>query len=123
MNALSVLLGILSPFVFILAASPFEVVGKNSFREVLAGSIGLAIYLAVCQYLVARRQARNHHELRPTMIRMGAPLLVTFFIILVVEKPEVVSAQGIPMLLAGGVGILSGAGLALRATTSRKGIS
>src|ERR1039458_4685254 len=51
---ISVVLGLLSPFVFIMGAAPFEVHGSNSVKEVLAGCIAVALYLAVCQFLVAR---------------------------------------------------------------------
>jgi len=51
---LPAVLGLLSPFIFILGAEPFEVHGRTSSREILAGSLVLALYLAACQFWVAR---------------------------------------------------------------------
>jgi hypothetical protein len=51
---LSVVLGLLSPLVFIIGAEPFEVRGMNSVQEVLAGCIAVALYLAVCQFMATR---------------------------------------------------------------------
>src|ERR1035441_1206201 len=50
----SAILGLFSPLVFMLGAAPFEGGGGNSLKEVLAGSVAIALYLALCQFLVAR---------------------------------------------------------------------
>ena len=54
MTALSAILGLFSPLVFMLGAAPFEGGGGNSLKEVVAGSVAIALYLALCQFLVAR---------------------------------------------------------------------
>src|ERR1039457_1155624 len=94
---ISVVLGLLSTFVFIMGAAPFEVHGSNSVKEVLAGCIAVALYLAVCQFLVARSSAPRlradsavtrgssgeakpswqHKTSRISVLMLGWPILVT----------------------------------------------
>jgi hypothetical protein len=111
-TALSAILGLFSPLVFMLGAEPFEVRGGNSLKEVLAGCVAMALYLALCQFLVARN-ARSAGSTRVVwsslFIAMIAPLAVAFLAIVVLEKPSVVLAQGVPMLFAGCTGCLAGA--------------
>jgi hypothetical protein len=98
---LSVVLGVLSPLVFIMGAEPFEVPGKNSVQEVLAGSIGVALYLAVCQFLAVRNSGSGFRADWPILAAMMAPLLAVCLIM-------VSSDVGVPMLLAGCIGCLAG---------------
>jgi hypothetical protein len=112
---LSIFLGLLSPFVFILGASPFEVVGQNSIKEIVAGSLAVVLYLAICQFLVAPRGSRRLGAKWPTLAAMTAPLLVAVVLVASVEKPQVVLVQGLPML-SGCFGIFAGALLAGRVT-------
>jgi hypothetical protein len=105
---LSVVLGLLSPLVFIMGAEPFEVPGKNSVQEVLAGSIAVALYLAVCQFMATRNSSSGLRDDGPILAAMIAPLLAIFLLIAAVEKGDVLWAQGVPMLLAGCVGGLAG---------------
>ena len=42
---LSAILGLLSPFVFIIGAEPVEVRGENSVKEIPAGCVALTLYL------------------------------------------------------------------------------
>jgi hypothetical protein len=112
MTALSALLGLFSPIVFILGAEPFEVRGRTSLKEILAGCVALALYLALCQFLVARSagsKGRTRAIWSSTFAAMLAPLAVAFLAMVVLEKPGVVLAQGLPMLFAGGTGCLAGA--------------
>jgi hypothetical protein len=105
---LSVVLGLLSPLVFILGAEPFEVRGKNSIQEVLAGCIAVALYLAVCQFLAVRNSSSGFRDDWPILAAMMAPVLAMFLFIAAAEKGGVVLAQGVPMLLAGCIGCLAG---------------
>ena len=112
MTVLSAILGLFSPIVGMLGAAPFEVRGTTSLKEGLAGCVALALYLALCQFLVAR-SARFAGDTRAVwssnFVAMIAPLAVAFLAIVVLEKPGVVLAQGVPMLLAGCTGCLTGA--------------
>ena len=112
MTVLSAILGLFSPLVFVLGWAPFQVRGTTSLKEVLAGCVALALYLALCQFLVAR-SARFAGDTRAVwssnFVAMIAPLAVAFLAIVVLEKPGVVLAQGVPMLLAGCTGCLAGA--------------
>ncbi len=108
----SAIFGVFSPLVFILGAEPFEVRGGNSWKEVVAGCVAMALYLALCQFLVARN-ARSEGSPRaawPSLfVAMIAPLAVAFLAIAVLERPGVVLAQGIPMVFSGCSGCLAGA--------------
>ena len=115
MKVLSAILGLFSLLVFFLGASLFEGNGGDSLKEALAGCVALALYLALCQFLVARN-ARFEDRTRaiwPSLFfAMIAPLAVMFLAIAVLEKPGVVLAQAVPMLFAGCTGCLAGALLA-----------
>jgi hypothetical protein len=98
---LSVVLGLLSPLVFILGAEPFEVRGENSVQEVLAGGIAVALYLAVCQFLAVRNSGGGFRADWPILAAMIAPLLA---VCLIMGSSDV----GVPMLLGGSIGCLAG---------------
>ena len=117
---LSIILGCLSPFVFILGAEPFEVRGKSSLQEILAGCIAVAFYLAVCQFFVARKGEFGLRTKWFILAAMDAPLLAAFLMILVLEKGNVFFVQAGPMLLAGCAGSFAGAIAAAWGTTRRK---
>jgi hypothetical protein len=105
---LSVVLGLLAPFVFIMGAEPFEARGKTSVQEVLAGCIAGALYLAVCQFMATRNSSSGIRADWPILAAMMAPLLGMVLFIAAVENGDVVLAQGVPMLLAGCIGCLAG---------------
>jgi hypothetical protein len=105
---LSVVLGLLAPFVFIMGAEPFEARGKTSVQEVLAGCIAVALYLAVCQSMATRKSSSGIRADWPILAAMVAPLLAVVLFIAAVEKGDVVLTQGVPMLLAGCIGCLAG---------------
>jgi|SRR5450759_4164109 len=139
---ISVVLGSLSVFVFAMGSGPFAVRGQNSVQESLAGSIAVALYLAVCQFSIARYNGcgvrTNIAEIGridteaislgqysgsrisallfdwPILIAMVAPLLAMFLLMVSDEKGGTVLAQGVPMLVAGCIGGLTGALLANR---------
>ena len=113
---LSIFLGLLAPFVFIIGASAFEVVGQNSLKEIVAGSLAVALYLAFCQFCVAPRGSRGFGAKWPTLVAMTAPLLVAVALITLVERPNVLLVQGLPLLISGCFGIFAGAVVAGRVT-------
>ena len=101
---LSVVLGLLSPLVFIMGAEPFEVRGENSVQEVLAGGVAVALYLAVCQFMATRNSSSGLRADWPILAAMVAPLLATSFMMVAAGSSEV----GVPMLLCGSIGSLAG---------------
>jgi len=98
---LSVVLGVLSPLVFIMGAEPFEVRGENSVQEVLAGGVAVALYLAVCQFMAVRNSSSGFRADWPILAAMAAPLAA---VCLIMGSSE----GGVPMLLAGSIGCLAG---------------
>jgi hypothetical protein len=98
---LCAVLGLLSPLVFILGAEPFEVRGKNSVQEVLAGGVAVALYLAVCQFMAVRNSSSGFRADWPILAAMAAPLAA---VCLIMGSSDV----GVPMLLAGSIGCLAG---------------
>jgi hypothetical protein len=99
---LCVVLGLLSPLLYILGAEPFEVRGENSVQEILAGGVAVALYLAVCQFLATRNSSGGLRADWPILAAMVAPLLA---VCLIMGSSDV----GVPMFLAGCVGCLAGA--------------
>jgi hypothetical protein len=84
-----------------MGAEPFEVPGKNSVQEVLAGSIAVALYLAVGQFLAVRNSGSGFRADWPLLAAMVAPLLA---VCLIMGSSDV----GVPMLVAGSIGCLAG---------------
>ena len=112
MTALSVILGLFSPIVFFLGAALFEGGGGNPLKEALSGSVALALYLALCQFLVARSAhsaGRTRAVWSSAFAAMIAPLAVAFLAVAVLLQSDVVLEQGLPMLFAGCTGCLAGA--------------
>jgi hypothetical protein len=102
----SILLGMPSFIAFILGAELFETRGSTSIREVLAGSLALVLYQAICQWFIARKGTLGLRACWPTMLAMNVPLLVVFLIIVLAEESSVV---GVSMVLSGFIGTLIGA--------------
>jgi hypothetical protein len=102
---LSVVLGLLSPLVFIMGAEPFEGRGETSIQEILAGCIAGALYLAVCQFMATRNSSSGIRADWPILAAMVAPLLA---VVLFIFERDAVWTQGVPMLLAGSIGCLAG---------------
>ena len=103
---LSVVLGVLSPLVFFMGAGHFEGGGGNLVGIVLAGSIAVALYFAVCQFMATRNSSGGLRDDWPILAAMVAPLLA---VVLFILKGDVESTQGVPMVLAGSIGCLAGA--------------
>ncbi len=111
---LSAILGLPAPVVFILGAELFEVHGKNSFAENLAGCLAVALYLAFCQFWVAPKGRQEFRAKWPTLSAMIAPLLLAVVYIACKQKISFVWAQGILVLVSGCLGSLGGAYIAGR---------
>jgi hypothetical protein len=114
-------LGLLTPFVFILGAAPFEVTGRTSLAEAVSGSVALACYLAFCQFQVALKDERPGSAARwPVIIALTVPLVAWVVFIACVEEWGTVLTQALPMLAAGICGISVGAVLAARLAAKSK---
>jgi hypothetical protein len=70
-NVLAAGLGLITPFVFILGAAPFEVRGRTSLAEVAAGCVAVILYLAFCQYRVALKAGQGPAVHWNTVIASG----------------------------------------------------
>jgi hypothetical protein len=114
MTILSAILGLLSPIVFIIGAIPFSVHGTLPLKAVLAGSVTLALYLALFQFLVARNArfaGRTRAVWSSNFVAMIAavPILFLYNFVSGWGAPGVVVEQGVPMLFASCTGCLAGA--------------
>jgi len=108
----SILLGMPSFAAFIIGAEFFETPGITSLKEILAGSLTLAVYQAICQFFLMRKSTLRLRACWPTIAGMNVPLLFILLLIVVAEKRSVVWSQGVPMLLSGFIGTFIGAALA-----------
>jgi hypothetical protein len=110
---LPIALGLLAPIVYILGAEPFEVPGRNSLKEILAGSLALAIYFAACYTLIVRKAGAEPRVSRPTLIGMLGSLVATSLLV-TLQGGRAWLYSALPMLIGGGVGSVVGALLAAR---------
>lgn len=108
-------LGLLAPFVAILGAEPFEVHGQNSIKEIVAGSLAVALYCAACQFWVARMGSRGLRANRPALVAMGASLLAVCLLVSL-QGGQTWLFFGLPVLILGCVGSFVGALLGARGT-------
>lgn len=109
-------LGLLAPVAFILGAEPFEVPGQNSLKEILAGSVAVALYFAACQFWLARGSVRAHRINGPVLKAMIASLLAVCLLPILLEGGRSWLVASLPMLVSGCVGGVGGALLAPRKT-------
>jgi hypothetical protein len=105
-------LWVFSPIVFFLGAEPFEGRGGNLVQGVLAGSIAVALYLAVWRFMATRNSSSGLRDDWPILAVMVAPLLA---LCLKMDKGDRLT-HGVPMLLAGCIGCLAGSVAAHRGT-------
>lgn len=114
---LSIVLGLFAPVVAFMAAAMVEVPGQNPIQEPVAAGIAVAIYLAICQFLVTPRESRKLGANWPIMLALGAPLLAMSFIAQAKDLWERAFMYG-PIVISGWLGILAGAVVAARVTLS-----
>ena len=113
-------LGALTPFVFILGAEPFEVPGQNPMGERLSGSVVLALYLAFCQFMLARSRGPGGAAPLPVVIAMAVPVMTWAVYFIRRDGPEGAWIIGWPIVVAGVCGIGGGAVLAAWRTAKKK---
>jgi hypothetical protein len=114
---LSIVLGLFAPVVAFMAAAMVEVPGQNPIQERVAASLAAALYLVICQFLVTPRESRKPGANWPSMVALGAPLLVLSFIAEAKDLWERAFMYG-PIVISGWLGILAGAVAAARVTLS-----
>jgi hypothetical protein len=137
----AVILGLFSPLAYMVGAEAFGSPGPSTPAEVFGGASACALYLGICQFLVARN-ARSEAPIAagrqpgpiwqpepgrmevlfpewPVLAAMLVPLAGAFLLVLAVEKASVVYWQGFPMLISGMLGALAGA-LIAHATWTRR---
>jgi len=112
---LSIVLGLFAPVVAFMGGELVEVPGQNPIRERVVGGLAVALYLAVCQFLVTPRGSRKLGANWPTMVALGAPLLALSFVADAKDLWERVYLYG-PIVISGWLGILAGAVVAARVT-------
>jgi len=100
--------GLPAIFIFVLAGEALEVRGGNPLRGVAAGCLGVALYLAYCEFWVAPRGVRDFAARAPTVAATLTPLAMT----LALFDRRAVMDTWIPMFAAGLVGSLAGAAAA-----------
>ena len=115
-------LGLLTPFVFILGAEPFEVPGQNPMGERLSGSVVLALYLAFCQLMLTRRGEQGGAAKWPVIIALAVPVMAWAGFFVWRDGPGSEWIIGLPIFSAGICGIGVGAILAARRANKAKAV-
>ncbi len=106
LGLLALVLGLLAPLVSFIAAALVEIPGQNPPQEVVAACAGAAVFLYICQFLVARpHRAASARWL--TAALMFAPLC--YFVVNGVDP-----RRWIVVLVAGGLASVAAVLLALR---------
>ena len=100
--SMGVLLGVLSFLVYMFVFEP---------AGLLPAFIAVATFLFVCQFLLSRGHAHAHRRDWRIMVALAAPLLAVVLTMVVVERREVVLAQGSVLVFAC-AGIYAGAAVA-----------
>jgi hypothetical protein len=104
-----VLSTILGFFTFVVGSIADEILTTPGHRQTPPATfLIVALYLTVCQFLVAKKGVGLRANL-PTLVGMTAPLFVMFFGAVLAEKRATVLNEAVPMLLAGCVGTFVGA--------------
>lgn len=112
-------LGGLAALVFILGAEPFEVPGQNPIGERLGGAVAVAVFFAMCQCWLARRDAAAGKSSRSAVIAMLLGLVVTGLLVVAAEGPTQWQFFVAPALFAAVIGAAVGVTLGRRARAAR----
>jgi hypothetical protein len=102
----AVVLGYLAPFVFTITARFLQVDGSPAIKGIAAGSLAVALFLAISQFCTARKGSRG--------LGVLTAMTVPLFVGLAVMGRSAFLVSGLPMLIAGLLGIFIGAVLAMR---------
>lgn len=101
-------LGGLSTLAFILGAEPFGVPGRNPIGERLGGSVAVAVFFAVSQFFVARRDATAGTSSWSSVTVMLSGLATAGALVIAREGREQWQVFVAPALLAALVGAAVG---------------
>jgi len=112
-TSLALILGLLSPLVFMESAEAFGG-GKASEKAIPGGCLTAGLFLAAGQFLLVRKRDEAESE-EETVIPMLAPPVAIFLLIAALEEGGTVLAQGVPFLAAGCLGTVAGAAVGRRA--------
>ena len=85
----------------------------------IAAFISLAAYFSICQFLLSRGNVDAYRKDWPIMLALAAPLLVAVFVMVLVERREVILSQGPGILLSCCGGTYAGAVVASRTARRR----
>jgi len=107
-------LGILSPIVFFLGLEPFEVPGQNPIMERVGGSLAVAVYCAMCEFLLGRGSAKPATPGWARLFAMVVPIGVTCLCFAVAEGGQSWRYFSGPLLVSGCVGSVAGVVLGAR---------
>ena len=112
---LAIVFGLSACLVSFMAGALVEVPGQNSPQERIAAGLAAFLFLAICQFLLARTDGRRPAVEWPTWVALGAPLLLLASVADARNLGERVVLYG-PWVLAGWLGIAAGAWAARRFT-------
>lgn len=116
---MSIGLGLLTPFIAILGAEPFEVPGKNPLMERVGGGLAVALYCAACQFWLARRNAKAATSTWPSVAAMVLAIGAICLLVIVAEGGQSWRFFAVPVLVAGFIGAV--VGMVLGRGTGRAG--
>jgi hypothetical protein len=108
---LSIFLGLSSFIAYFFGFLPFDVNGPSPLKAYIGGSVAIALYLAVCQFIVTKRGS-SLNERWHSILTMIAPLAIITLLIWIIAESGHFNKEGISMLASGVIGSLAGAGLA-----------
>lgn len=112
-------LGGLAALVFILGAEPFEVPGQNPIGERLGGAVAVAVFFAMCQFWLARRDTAAGMSSWSAVTPMLVGLVATGLFVVTAEGPAQWRFFVAPALLAAVIGAAVGVTLGRRARAAR----
>lgn len=104
---LSIGVGILAPFVFILGASPFEVPGQNTPKEILAGSVVVLLHSAFCEFWIAGKLVGPPRARWPIPVTTVLSFLVVAAL-LALQGGLAWLFSGLPIFVSGCLGVAAG---------------
>jgi tetrahydromethanopterin S-methyltransferase subunit C len=116
---ISIGLGLLSPFIAFLGAEPFEVPGQNPLMERVGAGLAGALYCAVCQFLLTRRNAKVANSSWPSVVAMVLAIGAICLLQLVAEGFGSWPYFAVPFFIACLIGAV--AGMVLGRSTGRLG--
>jgi len=118
-SALALILGFLSFFLFMFIGETLsEHFGAAGFIPTF---VVMVAYFFVCQFFLSRGNPDAYRKDWPTMLALDAILLLAVFVMVLVEKREVVLTQGLGILLSCCGGTFAGAAAASLAARRRSG--